>query len=120
MHFADKRKVDKCAYTSLIGWSLDRAAHACSAIVSRSNVVRFVPDIMGGDVMKVFVSLYEMITGRHMAHGILSQSRDTHVLGAIEGISHAIPISRVYISDNPTCILFVLFARVSISVRDTR
>lgn len=60
--------------TSLIVRSLDRAARAYSAIVSRSNAVHFVPaDIMGGDVMKVFVSLYEMIAGRRMAHGILSQ-----------------------------------------------
>lgn len=70
--------------------------------------------------MKVFVSLYEMIAERHMARDILSRSRGTHVLrmiGDIREISHAIPILRVYISSNPTCVSLILFACTLVSIQ---
>jgi len=48
----------------------DGAARVCSAIVSRGDAIYIIlPDIVDG-VMKVFVSLYKMITEWHIARGI--------------------------------------------------
>jgi len=50
----------------------DRVERVWSAIVSRGDAIYIVLADIADGIMKVFVSLYKMITEWHMARGILS------------------------------------------------
>lgn len=89
------------------------AARTCFAIVSKGNTPSSFWHASWAATRRNEGLRVPLQVDYRATHCILSQFQDTHVLRAIAdigGISHAMPILRVYITDNPKVCLYYLHA----------